>query len=136
MNTKKSHMKLGDKPYKIILTCFILTFFGLFIAWGSVMIWIKTGANKYANQAVAQYQQDKTESLLMLIFDDNTSITEKNTAIWALGTLKDEQALNGLEKLDSMVIQDEILGISEYELSKAILKIKGEYRGSWQLSQQ
>ncbi len=135
MKSDKIVFRITDKPYKIILSCFILTFLGLFIAWGSVMIFIKSGANKYANQAIMKYQDNKTGSLLMLIFDDSTSIEEKNTAIWALGTLKDEDALEDLQKLDSLIMADEIPGISEYELNKAILKIKGEYRGSRQLSQ-
>ncbi|MFW5820278.1 MAG: hypothetical protein ACOCWA_03250 [Bacteroidota bacterium] len=135
MKPVKSKFRIIDKPYKIILSCFILTFAGLFFAWGSVMIFIKSGANKFANQAVIKYQEDKTESLLMMIFDEGTSIEEKNTAIWALGTLKDEEALSDLQKLDSMIIEDEFSGISEYELNKAMHKIKGDWKGGWRVSQ-
>lgn len=131
----KSHFRIGDKPYKIILACFILTFLGLFFAWGSVMIFIKTGANKFANQAIMEYQEGKTESLLLMIFDKKTSIEEKNTAIWALGTLKDKDALSGLQKLDSMMLENNNPGISEYELNKAMLKIQGEWKGSLKVSQ-
>ena len=135
MKSYKSHFRINDKPYKIILACFVLTLLGLFFAWGSVIIFIKTGANKFANQAVMEYQEGKTESLLRMIFDESTSIEEKNTAIWALGTLKDEEALLGLQKLDSMMVENEVLGISEYELNKAILKIKGDWRGNLKVSQ-
>ena len=135
MKSYKSHFRINDKPYKIILACFVLTLLGLFFAWGSVIIFIKTGANKFANQAVMEYQEGKTESLLRMIFDESTSIEEKNTAIWALGTLKDEEALSGLQKLDSMMVENEVLGISEYELNKAILKIKGDWRGNLKVSQ-
>lgn len=131
----KSHFRIIDKPYKIILTCFTLIFLGLFFAWGSVMIFIKTGANKFANQAVMEYQEGKTESLLMMIFDESTSIEEKNTAIWALGALKDENALSGLQKIDSMMLENEYSGISEYELNKAMLKIQGNWKGGLKVSQ-
>ena len=134
-SSDKSHFRIGDKPYKIILTCFILTFLGLFFAWGSVMIFIKTSANKFANQAVTYYQEGKTESLLMMIFDKDSSTEEKNAAIWALGTLKDEDALSGLQKLDSMMLENENPGISEYELNKAMLKIQGEWKGGLKVSQ-
>ena len=135
MKKEKGRFKIIDKPYKIILFSFLLTFFGLFLSWSSVMIWIKTEANKFANQAVLEYQSDKTEALLMKIFDENSSIDEKNTAIWALGTLKAEEALEELEKLEDIISEeDEEFGISSYELEKAILKIKGEFRGSWQVS--
>lgn len=136
MKVTLPHIKIIDKPYKVILFSFLLTFLGLFIAWSSVMIWIKTEANKVANEAVIEYQSDKAESLLLMIFDENSNVEEKNMAIWALGTLKAEEALEDLVELDSMIKDhEESFGISEYELQKAILKIKGEYRGSWKISQ-
>ncbi|MFW5645330.1 MAG: hypothetical protein ACOCZL_05410 [Bacteroidota bacterium] len=135
MATRKLPIRIIDKPYKIILTCFMLTFLGLFLAWGSVKIFIKTGANKIASQAVMQYQKNKTESLLMLILDDKTSIKQKNMAIWSLGTLKDENALTGLQKIDSLMLGKKNTGISEYELNRAILKIQGDWRGGLKVSQ-
>lgn len=136
MKYNKTHISLTDRPYKIILFCFLLTFLGLFISWSSVTIWIKTEANKIASEASVEYGSDRTESLLMRIFDENSAIEEKNMAVWALGTLKAEGALERLEELDSMIIeQDETFGVSRYELEKAILKIKGEFRGSWKVSQ-
>lgn len=135
MNFRLSHFKIIDKPYKIILFSFLLTFFGLFIAWSSVKIWIKTEANKIAQEAVLEYQSDNTESLLMMIFDDQSNVEEKNMAIWALGTLKAEQALEDLIVLDSMITDEDNFGISRYELQKAILKIKGDFKGSWKVSQ-
>jgi hypothetical protein len=136
MKFKLSIFKLIDKPYKVILFSFLLTFLGLFLSWSSVMLWIKTEAHKIANEAVEEYQSDKTESLLMLIFDETSGIEERNSAVWALGTLKAEAALEELEVLESMIIeQDETFGVSKYELEKAILKIKGEFRGSWQVSE-
>ncbi|MGC9341590.1 MAG: hypothetical protein ACP5E3_02730 [Bacteroidales bacterium] len=135
MNIRLSHFNIIDKPYKIILFSFLLTFFGLFIAWSSVKIWIKTEANKIAQEAVIEYQSDNTESLLMMIFDDQSNVEEKNMAIWALGTLKAEQALEDLIVLDSMITDEDNFGISRYELQKAILKIKGDFKGSWKVSQ-
>ncbi len=135
MRDNKTHFRITDRPYKIIIFCFLLTFFGLFLAWSSVKIWIKTEANKFANEAVATYQSDKTESLLMMIFDENSSVSDKNMAIWTLGTLKDEDALQRLEELGTMVEEQEIIGISNYELKRAILKIKGEFKASLKVSQ-
>lgn len=136
MKLNNSQISFTDRPYKIILFSFLLTFLGLFLSWSSVTIWIKTEANKIANEASEEYQSDRTGSLLMMIFDENSNIEEKNMAVWALGTLKSEDALEKLEELDSMIIeQDETFGVSRYELEKAILKIKGELRGSWEVSQ-
>lgn len=134
MKTIISNFKLSDKPYKIILTSFILTFFGLFFAWSSVMIWTKTEANKFANMAVREYHLNKTQSLLMMIFDEDATVNEKNTAIWVLGTLKDEEALERLMELDNMMKAEEVFGISQYELETAILKISGEFKRTWRVT--
>ena len=134
MKTIISNFKLSDKPYKIILTSFILTFFGLFFAWSSVMIWTKTEANKFANMAVREYHLNKTQSLLMMIFDEDATVNEKNTAIWVLGTLKDEEALERLMELDNMMKAEEVFGISQYELETAILKIRGEFKRTWRVT--
>jgi hypothetical protein len=131
----KTRFRIIDRPYKIITFCFLLTFLGLFLAWSSVKIWIKTEANKFANEAVFNYQSDKTESLLMMIFDENSSVEQKNMAIWTLGTLKDENALDRMLELDTHIEDQEIMGISNYELEKAILKIKDEFMGNWKVSQ-
>lgn len=136
MKNNTTKFKINDKPYKIILFSFLLTFLGLFISWSSIMIWIKTEANHFANTAMQEYHSDKTESLLMMIFDDNSNYEDKNMAIWALGTLKAEGALQDLEEMDTLTDEQyKELGISRYELEKAILKIKGDYRGSWKVSQ-
>jgi hypothetical protein len=134
MKTLISNFKLSDKPYKIILASFLLTFFGLFFAWSSVMIWTKTEANKFANMAVREYHLDKTQSLLMMTLDEDATVEERNTAIWVLGTLKDQDALEKLLELDTMVKADEILGISQYELETAILKIRGEFKRVWRVT--
>lgn len=134
MKTIISNFKLSDKPYKIILTSFILTFFGLFFAWSSVMIWTKTEANKFANMAVREYHLNKTQSLLMMVFDEDATVNEKNTAIWVLGTLKDEEALERLMELDNMMKAEEVFGISQYELETAILKIRGEFKRVWRVT--
>jgi len=127
--------KVINRPYKIVVFCFLLTFFGLFVAWSSVRIWIKSEANKIATAAEIKYNEEKTTALLMLVFDPESSVHDKNMAVWTLGILKDKDALEELEELKTTPDKNEILGISDYELQKAILKIKGEYRNSRKLTQ-
>ena len=129
-----SNFKLSDKPYKIILASFVLTFFGMFFAWSSIMIWTKTEANKFANMAMREYHLNKTQSLLMLVFDEDATVEEKNTAIWVLGTLKDKDALERLVELDDMIKAEGVPGISQYELETAIQKIKGEFKRTWRVT--
>lgn len=101
-----------------------LYFGGLFL--------IKHQANTFAKEATVTFQQNKTESLLMLIDSDKYSLEEKNKAIWALGVLKDKNALPKLEMLYTGEDCKHDEALCQYELKKAILKINNQYSGSWQ----
>lgn len=96
------------------------------------LIIIKHQAKLYAKEAVSVYHKDKTESLLMLIDSENHSLKEKNKAVWSLGVLKDENALSRLEMLYTGKDCNHDSALCQYELKKAILKIKGDFWGSWQ----
>jgi hypothetical protein len=99
-----------------------------------VKVWITGEANQLANNAAIELQKEKTEALLALIASDEYSLTEKNNAIWALGVLKDEKALPVLESLYTGKECDHDKELCQYEIKKAILKIKGDFWGSWQAS--
>jgi hypothetical protein len=66
---------------------------------------------------------EKVQILLDFLKSPDNHPDLKDNAIWALGELKAKEALDVLEslKIDNR--------ISQYELKKAILKIRGEY--SW-----
>lgn len=134
MKQKYVQFSINDKPYKVISIGFLITFLGLFLAWSSVKIWIKSEANQIAKEASLKYNSDQTESLILMIFDHESDIQSRNQAVWALGTLKDEQALRQLVELGQMIENNEISGISDYELNKAIQKIKGSQKKSVKLS--
>ena len=95
---------------------------------------IKVQANNLAKEASQNFHADKIESLLMLIDSENYSLKEKNNAVWALGVLKDERALPKLEVLYTGKECDHEKALCQYEIKKAILKIKGDFKGSWQAS--
>jgi len=122
------------KMKKIILLGAVIIVLGLTGAFFGIKAWIKADANEFANNAVQVFEKDKVESLIALIDSEDYTIKEKNRAVWALGVLKDESALPKLEALltDTECNHDE--SICQYELKKAILKIKGEFKGSWQVS--
>lgn len=115
------------KGFLIILTVIFITYLGL-------ITWIKLEANTMAKQTSVEFQTGKTEALIAIIDSENYSLKEKNNAIWALGVLKDKDAL---PKLESMITGKECnheTEVCQYEINKAILKIKGEFIGSWQAS--
>ncbi len=109
----------------------ILILFGTFIG---LRIWIAGEANSIARDAAKVFHSNKTKALIALIESEDYSLKEKNNAIWALGVLKDKQALPTLESMVTGLKCNHDSEICQYEINKAILKIKGEFRGSWQAS--
>ena len=93
---------------------------------------IKNQANNFAKEASENFHQDKIESLLMLIDSENYSLKEKNNAVWALGVLKNERALPKLQLLYTGEESNHEKALCQYEIKKAILKVNGDFKGSWQ----
>ncbi len=117
----------------VLISGFILVFL-LCSAFVVGRVYIKHEAKNVAKEASAVFHKDNTDSLLMMIESDNYSLKEKNMAVWALGILKDEKALTKLEILYTGEKCNHSEDLCQYELKKAILKIKGDFRGSWQVS--
>ncbi|QGY42965.1 hypothetical protein GM418_04620 [Maribellus comscasis] len=115
----------------IIRTLFI-TIAGLFIIYSGLRIWIWSDANQFAKKASEKFNTDKTAALLSYIDSNEITIKEKNKAVWALGVLNEKEALPQLEMLYTGDTCDHDDAICQYELYKAIHKIKGNFRGSWQ----
>jgi hypothetical protein len=86
------------------------------------------------NLAQKEYKSDCVTSLLKVLDDNEKTIKQKNDAIWTLGQLADERAL---EKLENMFVADyperEPLDkvISSYEIEKAIRWIQNGNLTSW-----
>lgn len=119
---------------KILITGSLVVTICLALLFAGIKIWINYDANSFANDAVAVFQKDKIESLVALIDSDNYSLKEKNKAVWAFGILKDERALTKLESLYTGEDCNHETLICQYEVKKAIAKIEGGFKGSWQVS--
>ncbi|MBT6766876.1 MAG: hypothetical protein HOA90_20285 [Prolixibacteraceae bacterium] len=91
-------------------------------------------ANEITENAVEVFQKDKIESLIALIDSDEFTLKEKNKAIWTLVVLKDKRAHAKLKSLLTGEKCDHGKELCQSEIKKAILKIKGEFKGSWQVS--
>jgi hypothetical protein len=111
----------------ILALVLILGFIGL-------KLWIKIEANNIASRAMEAYHKDKVESLLLVIDSFEYTFKERNQAIWSLGVLGDDRALARLESLQTHEKCNHNKGLCQYEIKKAILKIKGDYRALWHLN--
>lgn len=69
---------------------------------------------------------------MRLLDSSGFSLEQKNRAVWALGELKDKDALPGLESHLTGESCNQRIELCQYELKKTILKIKMEFNGSWQ----
>lgn len=125
-----------NKITKIILIAGLIFFTGITCFYLGALGWIKHEANELANETSVAFEKDKIESLLEVIDSKNYTLKEKNNAIWALGVLKDKKALPILEALHTGEECNHDKELCQYEIHKAILKIKGNFRGSWQASKQ
>ncbi len=134
MNTSAISFFVNNKVGKIFFLVYMGIMILIFSAFIAAKVYIKHEAKNVAREASAVFHKDNTESLLILIESDNYSLKEKNLAVWALGALKDEKALTKLEILYTGEECNHTEKICQYELEKAILKIKGEFLGTWQAS--
>jgi len=110
----------------IAFASLILIVFGTFVG---LRIWIIVEANNIASEAVKVFQVHKTEALITLIESENYSLKERNNAVWTLGVLKEKEALPKLESMLTGLECDHDQDICQYEIKKAVLKIKGKFRG-------
>jgi hypothetical protein len=123
---------------KIVTAIGFITVFGLTILIsGSIVRSLRTGIqiDKMVEDATKVYQKDKVESLLLLLDSDRYTLKEKDHAIWVLGNLEDGRALTKLESLVTNEDCNHAENVCQYNLKKAILKVKGKFTGSQQASQ-
>jgi len=108
------------------------------VCLGTAMIlaarsWI--GGEGVAREAAQRHPEaeDAVAALMAVVADENIDPRERTQAVWALGQMREPRALPLLESLYTGEPCDHDLRICQYELGKAILKIKGEYVGGWQV---
>jgi hypothetical protein len=111
---------------KLVLYSFMALLFIVALTLVGMLSWIYIDARAIAKDAIEVFHKDNIESLLMVIDSDKFTLKEKNHAIWALGVYRDERALEKLESLVTREKCDHSRKLCQYEIEKAILKIKGE----------
>jgi hypothetical protein len=126
-------MGVKRKTKKVLLVVGLVLLVGGILAVFGLKWIIDAEVNRLANHAVEHFQKDRIESLIALVMSDEFDIGQKDNAIWALGILEDKRALPLLDSLYTGEPCDHANEICQYEVKKAILKIKGEYRGSWRM---
>lgn len=102
----------------IVIGCIIILFAG--ISSG-----VSAEIDAICEEACAKYPGTKVEALITYL-KKTKELRKKNQAIWALGELRDKKALPILETLYTGAPCDHSRYVCQYEVKKAIKKIKGE----------
>ena len=104
----------------------------LFLAFTiSIYLILFTEVRRSCNKATHEYSVNCRDALIKTFQSDDSSIKEKNDAIWTLGQLADKRSLPFLKSIYKDEIPDrEPLDkvISQYEIRKAI---KWSEKGNW-----
>ena len=77
--------------------------------------------------------RDEVEALIAVVDDPAHAPQDRTRAVWALGQIGDPRALAVLEKHYTGEPCDHERAICQYELDKAIRKIRGEYNWGLQI---
>ncbi|MBP9716466.1 MAG: hypothetical protein KBD51_00830 [Candidatus Levybacteria bacterium] len=107
-----------------ILLLFLLIIFSIYL-----ILFLEV--RKVCNNAILEYKTNCRESLIKTFQSNNSTIKEKNDAIWTLGQLADKKSLpflNSIYKEDMPDREPLDKVISQYEIRKAI---KWSEKGNW-----
>jgi hypothetical protein len=99
----------------------VLTAAGLFLLERG----ITAQAHRMGDNAARDFGGEPAQALLRLAECEPCSMADRNHAVWALGQTGEESALPVLERLRTGKKCDHDRRLCEYELDKAIRKIKG-----------
>lgn len=126
MKNKSSKQRSNSSlslPAKIIIALLSIIFAGVVLTVASIY----GTMFKICNDAKGEYQSPKcSTALIALLNDDNQSFYAKNYAIWTIGRMRSSEALPTLQAFYTGIIPEREpyeLGISQYEIKKALLRI-------------
>ena len=105
---------------------FIILILGLGSTYIGLRIWFKADIDQICESAMKQYDGDKIEALISVLNSDQQDLKTKNSAIWALGKLRNESALPTLRNLQTNETCDHSRNVCQQDLEKAILNLEGK----------
>lgn len=95
-----------------------------FVGFAALVVVIRSGLQRYADEAVARFPGDRLEALMAVVECEDCPLKDRNHAVWALGQMAAEPALPVLEaRYDGRKCTHETR-LCQYELKKAIRMIE------------
>jgi hypothetical protein len=86
---------------------------------------IGVGILRVSHKAMVQFRGDRIEALISLVNCETCSLLDRNSAVWALGQLRDKRALPTLYKYRTGKPCNHMTSICQYEIAKAVKWTEG-----------
>jgi len=86
---------------------------------------IGVGILRVSHKATAQFRGDRIEALISLVNCETCNLLDRNSAVWALGQLRDKLALPTLYKYRTEKPCNHMTSICQYEIAKAVKWTEG-----------
>ena len=137
MNNKTDKKRAGLK--KIIFYVMLVAFITGLIGTAAVFHSIYSDVKQVAQAARTKFPGDSVQALVACLQSDDVSFQDKNEAVWALGQIGDNRALQPLKNLYTGVECEKPCSkknkICQYELEKAVEFCGGKFSATkWMYS--
>jgi hypothetical protein len=94
------------------------------IVLAGIIISIRSGLQRFSDDAVRQFPGDRAAALIRLVDCDTCSLEDRNHAVWALGQMVEARSIAVLKKHFDGQRCDHTTRLCQYELRKAIRMIE------------
>jgi hypothetical protein len=123
LTEKHVNMKKKTIIY-VMLIAALLAVCGIY----GLRFWVYSDAIDAGREAQIMFPGDAVEALIARLESDETTVDEKNRAVWALGQMRDARAVPVLEPLTTGESEpcDHSRLVCQYELKKALANCRGE----------
>ena len=108
----------------VLLTVVLLAVGGVY----GLRFWVYADVADAGREAQIMFPGDRVDALIARLESDETTVEEKNRAVWALGQMRAARAVPVLEPLatDDSQPCDHSRQVCQYELKKALANCRGE----------
>lgn len=86
---------------------------------------IGVGILRISHKATAQFRGDRIEALISLVNCETCNLPDRNSAVWALGQLRDQRALPTLYKYRTGKPCNHRTSMCQHEIAKAVKWTEG-----------
>jgi hypothetical protein len=86
---------------------------------------ICAGVLHESQKAMAQFRGDRIDALISVVNCETCNLQDRNSAVWALGQLRDKRALPTLYKYRTGKPCNHMTSICQYEIAKAVKWTEG-----------